>query len=122
MEMHTNLARAVDRLGGPGAVTAMGTATTNRAFHSRLAWELKVPIDEVESVANHRVIFRSLKGDRGGKVFFVGRAKVRRTLAVVGDWRVYRRERISFPLTARLQGIHNREWGVRSSLGRVVTR
>jgi hypothetical protein len=75
MQMHADLARAVDRVGGPAEVTAMGTATTNRAFHSRLAWELKVPIDEVESVTNHRIIFRSLREPQGGRVFFVGRAK-----------------------------------------------
>ena len=105
MEMHADLATAVDRAGGAQAVTAMGTATTNRAFHSRLAWELKAPIDAVESVTAHRTVFRST---RGGKVFLTGRAKIRRTLAFVGSWRVYRRERLSFPLTASLQGIHNR--------------
>jgi hypothetical protein len=103
-------------------VAFMGTATTNRAFHSRLARELKVPIDEVESVTNHRIIFRSLREPQGGRVFFVGRAKVRRTLAFVGDWRVYRREQISVPLTLRLQGIHNPLRSVTNSLGRVDTR
>ena len=33
--------RAVDRVGGPGAVAAIGTATANRALQPRLAWELE---------------------------------------------------------------------------------
>ena len=119
MQMHADLADAVDQAGGARAVTAMGTATTNRAFHSRLAWELKAPIEAVESVTAHRTVFRST---RGGKVFLTGRAKVRRTLAFVGAWRVYRRERLSFPLTASLQGIHIRWPRGKNSPDRVVTR
>jgi hypothetical protein len=96
MDMHRDLRRAVERLGGARAVTALGTATANRAFHSRLAWELKVPISAVERVTAHPVVFRSWREPMAGRVFFTGRARVRRTLLRVGDWRVYRREGIIF--------------------------
>jgi hypothetical protein len=98
MDMHRDLAEAVDRLGGAAAVTALGTATANRAFHSHLAWELKVPISAVERVTAHRVVFRTWRELTAGQVFFTGRARVRRTLTLVGDWRVYSREGITFPL------------------------
>jgi hypothetical protein len=107
MDMHRDLADAVDRLGGAAAVTALGTATANRAFHSHLAWELKVPISAVERVTDHRVVFRTWRELSAGRVFFTGRARVRRTLTRVGDWRVYRREGLSFPQAqarARAQG------------------
>jgi hypothetical protein len=98
MDMHRDLAQAVEQVGGATAVTALGTATTNRAFHSRLAWELKVPLSSVERVTDHRVVFRSWRELTAGGVFFTGRARVRRTLTLVGDWRVYRREQLTFPL------------------------
>ncbi|HZC14647.1 MAG TPA: hypothetical protein VE270_11580, partial [Thermoleophilaceae bacterium] len=65
---------------------------------SRLAWELKVPLSSVERVTDHRVVFRSWRELTAGGVFFTGRARVRRTLTLVGDWRVYRREQLTFPL------------------------
>jgi hypothetical protein len=40
----------------------------------------------------------------------------------VGGIRVYRRDGITFPFTARLQGIHIRANGGRSAGNRVVTR
>jgi hypothetical protein len=98
MDLHRDLAVAVDRLGGPVAVSALGTATANRAYHSHLAWELKVPISAVEAVSAHRLVFRSWRVLSAGRVYTTGRASVRRTVLQVGDWRVVARERISFPL------------------------
>lgn len=134
MDTHRDLARAVDEVGGPGAVAAIGTATTGRALHSRLAWELGVPMDQVESVTDHRVVFRSLRERLNGRVYMRGRARSRRTLARVGGIWVYRRDGISFPLarreievlgspfTAGLQGIHTSAKGERNLGARVVTR
>lgn len=134
MDTHRDLGRAVDEVGGPGAVAAIGTATTGRALHSRLAWELGVPMDQVESVTDHRVVFRSLRERLNGRVSMRGRARSRRTLARVGGIWVYRREGISFPLarreievlgspfTAGLQGIHTSAKGERNLGARVVTR
>jgi hypothetical protein len=101
-KLHRDLARAVDRLGGPVAVSALGTATANRAYHSHLAWELKAPISAVEAVSAHRLVFRSWRVLSAGRVYTTGRAGTRRTVLRVGDWRVVRRDRITFPL-ARAQ-------------------
>jgi hypothetical protein len=134
MNVHHDLARAVDEVGGPPAVAAIGTATANRALHSRLAWELRVPIQQVESVADHRVVFRSLREQLNGRVYMRGKAKSRRTLARVGGIWVYRRDGLTFPLarraleaigspfTAGLQGIHTSAPGGRNFGPRVVTR
>jgi hypothetical protein len=134
MDIHRDLARAVDEVGGPPAVAAIGTATANRALHSRLAWELSVPIDQVERVADHRVVFRSLRERLNGRVYMRGRAKSRRTMARVGGIWVYRRDRLTFPLARRalevignpftsgLQGIHTSAARERRFGTRVVTR
>jgi hypothetical protein len=106
MDIHRDLARAVDKVGGPDAIAATGTATANRALHSRLAWELGVPMDLVESVIDHRVVFRSRNERLNGGVYLRGRAKVRETMVRVGGIRVYRREGITFPVAARAR----REW------------
>jgi hypothetical protein len=98
MGLHRDLAAAVDRLGGPVAVSALGTATANRAYHSHLAWELKVPISAVEAVTAHRLVFRSWRVLSAGRVYTTGRARVRRTVLSVGDWRVIERDQITFPL------------------------
>lgn len=134
MRVHTDLARAVDRVGGPAAVAAIGQATANRALHSRLAWELGVPMDAVESVSDQRVIFRSRLELLAGRVYMRGRARTRQTLARVGSIRVYRRDGITFPLARRgleairppftrlLQGVHTEADRGRNYGIRVVTR
>jgi hypothetical protein len=134
MDFHRDLARAVDEVGGPPAIAAIGTATANRALHSRLAWELRVPIDQVEGVSDHRVVFRSLRERLNGSVYMRGHAKSRRTLARVGGIWVYRRNGITFPLakrrleaigspfTAGLRGIHTSARVGRNVGARVVTR
>jgi hypothetical protein len=108
MDLHRDLAEAVDRLGGPLAVGALGTATANRAYHSHLAWELKVPISAVEAVNAHRVVFRSWRVLSAGRVYTTGRAKVRRTILRVGDWRVLRRSKITFPLARREDRVYSK--------------
>jgi hypothetical protein len=119
-EMHRDLALAVDRLGGPQAVAAVGTATANRAYHSHLAWELKVPISRVEAVSAHRMVFRSWRVLSAGRVYTTGRARKRRTVLRVGDWRVIRRDGLSFPL-ARAQARRG-DASRASSRGAVYTR
>jgi hypothetical protein len=42
MQLHRDLAQAVQAAGGAEAVRALGWATTNRALQTRLAWELGV--------------------------------------------------------------------------------
>jgi len=101
MDTHRDLAGAVDEVGGPGVIAAIGTASANRALHSRLAWELGVPMDVVESVIDHRVVFRAGRERLNGRVYMRGRAKSRRTLARVGSIWLYRRDGITFPLARR---------------------
>jgi hypothetical protein len=134
MDTHRDLARAVKVVGGRSAVAAIGTATANRALHTRLAWELRVPIQQVEAVSDHRVVFRSLRVRLNGRVYMRGKARSRRTLARVGRIWVYRRNGITFPLarhpldaigsafTAGLQGIHTSVGSGRTPGPRVVTR
>jgi hypothetical protein len=101
MELHRDLAQAVREVGGADAVAAFGSATSNRALHTRLAYELGVPIELVESLADHRVIFRSSRELLVGRVYMRGRARFRETLARVGSIRVYRRDGITFPRVQR---------------------
>jgi hypothetical protein len=101
MRLHRDLAEAVREAGGPRAVRALGSATSNRALQTRLAWELGVPMEVVESLTDHRVVFRSSRVLIAGGVYMRGRTKVRRTLARVGSIRVYRRAQIGFPLAER---------------------
>lgn len=134
MAIHRDVARAVDALGGPGAVAALGSATANRALHSRLAWELGVRMGAVESVADHRVVFRSDRELMTGRVHLRGRAHVRETLVSMGSIRVYRRdgillpfgqhrlEAIESPFTVFLQGVHTPASDGRNARIRVVTR
>jgi hypothetical protein len=124
----------VDALGGPRAVTALGSATANRALHSRLAWELGVPIGVVERVAAHDVVFRSEREPLTGRVYLRGRAHWRETLLRNRTLWVYRRdgitlpfgerrlEAIESPFTSALQGLHTRASGGRNGRIRVVTR
>ncbi|MEA2363657.1 MAG: hypothetical protein QOD71_2802 [Thermoleophilaceae bacterium] len=134
MQLHRDVAQAVREAGGARAVRAFGSATSNRALQTRLAWELGVPMELVESLTAHRVVFRSSRVPIAGGVYMRGRAKFRQTLARVGSIRVYRREQISFPLAERewntirspftgpLQGIHTRVSRGRIPGPRVVTR
>ncbi|HYN52903.1 MAG TPA: hypothetical protein VES62_18430 [Thermoleophilaceae bacterium] len=118
MKIHRDLGRAVARLGGPSAVAALGPATANRALHSRIAWELGVPMGAVESIADYRVVFRSDREHLVGRVYLRGRAHSRQTLDRVGSFWIYRRdgitlpngerklEAIGSPFTSTLQGVH----------------
>jgi hypothetical protein len=134
MELHRDLALAVQRAGGAARVKALGWATTNRALQTRLAWELGVPMELTESLTDYRVVFRSSREPLVGRVYMTGRARHRRTLARVGSIRVYRRDGITFPVAHRewrategpftglLQGVHTRVDRGRIAAPRVVTR
>jgi hypothetical protein len=134
MQLHRDLAQAVQAAGGAEAVRALGWATTNRALQTRLAWELGVPMELTESVTDYRVIFRSSRETLVGRVYMTGRARHRQTLTRVGSFRVYRRDEITFPIARRewqafdgpftglLQGIHTRVDRGRIPAVRVVTR
>jgi hypothetical protein len=125
MKVHRDLGRAVAAEGGPEAVAALGPATANRALHSRLAWELGVPMGAVESLADYRLVFRSAREKLVGRVYLRGHAHFRETLGRVGSFWVYRRDGVTLPhgerrleaigppFTLDLQGINTR----RSTVG-----
>jgi hypothetical protein len=49
IELHRGLVDAVDRAGGAERVLASGPPSVNRAFQTRLAWEMRTPLIDVES-------------------------------------------------------------------------
>jgi hypothetical protein len=104
MELQRDLARAVDAAGGPEALRALGSATTNRALHSRLAWELGHPIQDVERGYGHRVVLRTSEEALAGNVLVWGTAGRRQLLGRAGSFDVYRRIGISY----RLIGVSHR--------------
>jgi hypothetical protein len=107
MDLQRGLERAIAAAGGPEALRELGSATTNRALHSRLAWELGYPIQDVERGYGHRVVVRTSDERIAGDVLVWGRPRERRTLARAGSFDVYRRIGVSYRLfTSTLQGIH----------------
>lgn len=65
VELHDDLKTSVDRAGGPDAVVARGFPTVNRGFVTRLAWEVKLPIGEVERARGEGVIFAARSRQAG---------------------------------------------------------
>lgn len=107
MDLQRDLARAVGAAGGAEALRELGSATTNRALHTRLAWELRYAIQHVERGYGHRVVLRTSDEKIAGDVLVWGRPAERRTLARTGSFDVYRRIGVSYRLfTSPLQGIH----------------
>ena len=86
MEIHRDLGRAIALVGGPPAVAAVGPATANRALHSRIAWELGVPMGAVESIADYRMVFRSDRERLVGNVYLRGKAHSRQTVLRLGSF------------------------------------
>jgi hypothetical protein len=123
MELQRDLARAVDAAGGSAALRELGSATSNRALHTRLAWELGRPIQEVERGYGHRVVFRTRRERLAGEILLWGRAERRLPVARAGTFEVYRRTGLSYRLfTSSLQGFHILRPGGRNAADRVVTR
>ena len=107
MDLQRGLARAIAAAGGAEAVRELGSATTNRALHTRLAWELGYSIQDVERGYGHHVVLRTSDEEIAGDVLVWGRPRERRTLARTGTFYVYRRVGVSYRLvTSSLQGIH----------------
>jgi hypothetical protein len=104
MELQRDLARAVEAAGGADALRALGSATTNRALHSRLAWELGYPIQDVERGYGHRVVLRTREEELAGNVLVWGKPGRRQLLGRAGSFDVYRRIGVSY----RLIGVSHR--------------
>jgi hypothetical protein len=121
MELHSELARAIETIGGPEAI--VGSATANRALTTHLAWALGHSLAAVEKGHGVGVVFVSWRRFLAGEVEVSGHARRRLALAREGSLVAYRRERITYPLfTRRLQGFHIHASGGRNAADRVVTR
>jgi hypothetical protein len=121
MELHSELARAIEAIGGRDAV--VGSVTANRALTTHLAWALRHSLAAVEKGHGVGVVFAAGRRFLAGQVDVSGHARRRIELAREGSLVAYRRERITYPLfTRRLQGFHIHASGGRKSARRVVTR
>lgn len=101
--LHAELATAVERVGGPEAVIPYGAPTVNRKFDTHLAWELRLPIGDVEAGQGEGVIFKA-GGRLSGKPPRMRRSPGGlRALLRVGGWRV-ERARAADRLAARAAG------------------
>lgn len=90
VDLHDQLAMAVERVGGADAVTPYGAPTVNRKFDTHLAWELKLPIGDVEVGRGEGVVFEAV-GRLSGTPPRLRRSRGQlRPLARVGGWNVAR--------------------------------
>jgi hypothetical protein len=131
MALHRDVERALDEAGGPEAVNRFGPASINRALHTRLAWELGRPIDEIETARGAGVVFNSSERALAGRLPVWGRSRGRTFVTREGSFVVYRRQGIprwifirgvAWAFTRRLQGIDIPVRGGRIAVTRVVTR
>lgn len=90
VNLHQELALAVERVGGPNAVTPYGAPTVNRKFDTHLAWELKVPIRHVEVGQGEGVVFKAAGPLSGAPPRMRRPRRGLRPLARVGGWSVGR--------------------------------
>jgi len=91
--LQAELPRAIARAGGEDRVLAVGLPVANRAFQTRLAWELRLPLSQVEQGgrADGLVFVLPASPLRGQLPPAAAAAATGPTLARVGLWRVRRR-------------------------------
>jgi hypothetical protein len=112
MDLQRGLERVMTKAGGADELRALGSVTTNRSLHTRLAWELGYPIQDVERGYGHNVIIRTYQQRLAGNVLVWGTPSQRRLLARSGSFVAYRRLGVSYRLvTAPLQVFHMRRQG-----------
>lgn len=86
--LNRQLTEAVEKAGGPAAITRRGKVHVNRGFIPHMAWELKVPIRAIQSKgAPHRVVFwaRYQHSGRPPTITFGSKEQL---ITQVGPWRV----------------------------------
>ena len=88
VQLQNELGTSVDRAGGPDAVTRGSFPTVNRGFVTRMAWEAKVSIGDVEAASGEGAIFaaRSRYAGKPPKQIRDLRQQLRFRQ---GRWRVY---------------------------------
>lgn len=96
--LQADLETAVDRAGGPDAVVAGGYPVVNRGFVTRMAWEAKVPIGDVESANGKGVIFAA-RSRQAGSAPRQARDPGKQLRFRQGRWRVYTPRGARFAVT-----------------------
>lgn len=86
-DLHKDLERAVDDM-GPRYVTLFGPATVNRSFQTHLAWELGLPLSDVQGARGRGMLFRAPAQPVAGIVRLYPRTRSRTLVARVGKWKV----------------------------------
>jgi hypothetical protein len=131
MALYRDAARALDEAGGAEAVNRFGPASVNRALHTRLAWELGLPIDDIETARGAGVVFNSSERTLAGRLPVWGRSRGRTFVTREGSFEVYRRQGIpkwifirgvAWAFTRSLQGIDIPASRGRLAVTRVITR
>jgi hypothetical protein len=112
MDLLRGLERVVEAAGGAEALRALGSVTTNRTLHTRLAWELGYPVQDIERGYGHHVIVRTHEEGMAGNVLVWGTPRRRLLVARAGSFVAYQRVDVSYRLvTAPLQGFNIRREG-----------
>ncbi len=97
-QLQSDLETSVDRAGGPDAVVAGGYPTVNRGFVTRMAWEAKVPIGEIEAASGEGIVFAA-RSRQAGSAPKQARDPRQRLRFKQGRWRVYAPRGVSFAST-----------------------
>ncbi len=96
-QLQSDLEISVDRAGGAAAVEKP-YPTVNRGFVTRMAWEAKVPIGEVESASGEGIVFAA-RSRQAGSAPRQARDPDQQLRFKQGRWRVYAPRGASFAAT-----------------------
>jgi hypothetical protein len=86
-KLQSDLETAVDRAGGAKAIEKP-YPTVNRGFVTRMAWEVKVPIGDVEAASGEGVVFAA-RSHQAGSAPRQARSPDQQLRFKQGRWRVY---------------------------------
>jgi hypothetical protein len=86
--LHRDLTKAIDRVGGPAAVTRLGYPYVNRGFITHMAWDLKLPIRDIQvKSASRRIVFMAHSRNSGRPPKIRPGSQIKRSLRS-GKWRI----------------------------------
>jgi hypothetical protein len=91
-DLQRDLARAIQRVGGPDKVNPQGVPRVNRSFATRVAWELKIPMNSVRAARKPApgILFTAKTRYSGEPPLKSLRRWKTTYLTRVGNWKVYR--------------------------------
>jgi hypothetical protein len=87
-QLQSALGRAVQAAGGADKVVAVGAPSVNRTFNTRLAWETKLTLGDVERARGNAIVFSARTRMSGVGAAVDPAAKPFHTLARSGAWQV----------------------------------